>query len=117
MHRLRFVALAALLGVATAAGAAGEGAAPPPPPLPDSYTPPPPAPETAPHEAVPEVRIVTKPDAIHEEYRVNGQLYMIKVTPSKGKPYYLFDPDGSGQFRRSDHAPGVAIPMWVIKSW
>jgi hypothetical protein len=85
--------------------------------MPSDYSPPPPAPETAPHEVVPEITIVTKKDAIHEEYRANGRLYMIKVTPTKGKPYYLIDRDGSGQFRRSDFEPSVAIPMWVIKSW
>jgi hypothetical protein len=123
------LALAALVGAATPVIAAepgpaapkttpgGPAMAPPPPPMPSDYSPPPPAPETAPHEVVPEITIVTKKDAIHEEYRANGRLYMIKVTPTKGKPYYLIDRDGSGQFRRSDFEPSVAIPMWVIKSW
>jgi hypothetical protein len=54
---------------------------------------------------------------VREEYRLNGQLYMIKVTPKHGKPYYLIDAEGSGQFRRSDLEPAVAVPMWVIKRW
>lgn len=129
MSRFLTLALAALLGAGTPVIAAEPGAAapkpaaggaagaPPPPPIPSDYTPPPPAPEAAPHEVVPEITIVTRKEAIHEEYRVNGRLYMIKVTPTKGKPYYLIDRDGSGQFRRSDFEPSVAIPMWVIKSW
>jgi hypothetical protein len=93
---------------------------PEPPPLPENYTPPPPPPEqsSVPSvEAEPEITIVTKGTEIHEEHRVNGRLYMVKVTPKHGKPYYLIDKEGSGQFRRSDQEPSVSIPMWVIKSW
>lgn len=90
---------------------------PEPPPPPENYNPP-----TAPgaqstEQPEPEVTITTKGTEIHEEYRLNGRLYMIKVTPKHGKPYYLVDPDGSGQFRRSDFQPRIAVPMWVIKRW
>lgn len=68
-----------------------------------------------PDELEPEVRIVPKEDVMHEEYRVNGRLYKIKVIPKKGKPYYLFDPDGKGEFTRSDLEPDISIPTWVIK--
>ncbi|MEK7191566.1 MAG: DUF2782 domain-containing protein, partial [Pseudomonadota bacterium] len=37
----------------------------------------------------PEITITTKGTEIHEEYRANGRLYMVKVVPAKGKPYYL----------------------------
>jgi len=30
-----------------------------------------------------------------EEYRVNNNLYMVKITPAAGAPYYLVDDDGS----------------------
>ncbi|UCH53803.1 MAG: DUF2782 domain-containing protein [Pseudomonadota bacterium] len=121
MFRLQLLACAAGLCAALPVIAA-EGqtpARPPsdPPPIAENYTPPPPPPETPPHEIVPEVTIVTKGSEIHEEYRVNGRLYMIKVTPTKGKPYYLIDREGQGEFRRSDFAPSVAIPNWVILSW
>jgi phytoene dehydrogenase-like protein len=53
--------------------------------------------------------------AIAEEYRIGGRLYMVKVIPKKGPPYYLIDPNGSGVFVRSDLAPDVSPPMWVIK--
>ena len=65
--------------------------------------------------AEPEVTITTQGADRHEEYRVRGQLYMIKVIPAKGKPYYLIDNEGSGQFSRSDFAPSIKVPMWVIK--
>jgi hypothetical protein len=77
--------------------------------------------ETAPSADIPsetpepEVTITTRGQDRYEEYRVRGQLYMIKVTPSVGKPYYLIDKEGKGDFMRSEFAPSVAVPMWVIK--
>lgn len=62
----------------------------------------------------PEITIVVKPDVVQYEYRINGQLYMIKVVPAKGKPYYLIDPDGTGQWHRS-FTSDVVPPQWVIK--
>lgn len=63
----------------------------------------------------PEVTITTRGEDRYEEYRYNGQLYMIKVTPARGAPYYLIDEEGRGQFHRSDQEPKISIPMWVIK--
>jgi hypothetical protein len=88
---------------------------PPPPPLPDKDTALPPPAEPSNAEMEPEVTITTKGTEMHEEYRLHGRLYMIKVTPSKGKPYYLIDQEGSGNFRRSDFDTRISIPMWVIK--
>lgn len=83
----------------------------PPPPLPaDSATAT--APDDQPTE--PEVHITTKGSKTFEEYRYHGQLYMIKVTPSHGPPYYLIY-DENGDFHRSDAEPKVLIPYWVIK--
>ena len=87
-----------------------------PPPPPANYNPPD-APDTQEPAFEPEITITTKGKEIHEEYRVNGVLYMIKVTPAGGKPYYLIDETGNGTFARSDLAPQVTIPMWVIKSF
>ncbi|MEK7207337.1 MAG: DUF2782 domain-containing protein [Pseudomonadota bacterium] len=86
---------------------------PPPPPPPNKDTPPPAEPPSA--EMEPEITITTKGTELHEEYRLHGRLYMIKVTPAKGKPYYLIDQEGSGNFRRSDFDTRISIPMWVIK--
>lgn len=95
--------------------AAAPAAVPAPPPPPENYQPPA-APEIpGAGQPEPEVTITTKGTEIHEEYRLNGRLYMIKVTPTKGKPYYLIDQEGSGKFRRDDFQPRIAIPMWVIK--
>lgn len=67
----------------------------------------------------PEVTIIRQQDRTIEEYRVNGQLYMIKVTPSKGYPYYLVDADGDGNLetRRNELDPRMLVPSWVIFRW
>lgn len=96
----------------------GEGAAavvPEPPPPPENYNPPTAPGASSTEQPEPEVTITTKGTEIHKEYRLNGRLYMIKVTPAKGKPYYLIDDQGDGQFHRSDLQPHIAVPMWVIK--
>lgn len=50
------------------------------------------------------------------EYRANGQLYMLKIIPRAGRPYYLVDFDGRGQFVRRDTLAGLLQPpMWVIR--
>lgn len=52
------------------------------------------------------------------EYRANGKLYMLKVIPRVGKPYYLIDQKGDGQFARQDSLDsGMRPPMWVVKEF
>ncbi|GMR21333.1 MAG: hypothetical protein BMS9Abin36_1933 [Gammaproteobacteria bacterium] len=87
---------------------------PPPPPLPEQGRP---LESDFPDHLEPEITIVRKAKAIHEEYRVNGKLYMIKITPKKGKPYYLIDNEGYGEFTRHGLEPTISIPMWVIKQF
>ncbi|MDH5544469.1 MAG: DUF2782 domain-containing protein [Gammaproteobacteria bacterium] len=66
-----------------------------------------------------EVRIVDTAPGLIEEYSSNGQVFMIKITPKKGRPYYLVDADGDGNLEshRNDNAPRLLIPSWVIFSW
>lgn len=67
--------------------------------------------------AEPDVTVRQDGDRTVEEYRVNGFLYAIKVTPKGGKPYFLVRADGSdGNFVRSD-SPDMLIPAWEIFSW
>lgn len=66
----------------------------------------------------PQVTIVRNDRETREEYRLNGRLYMIKVTPVVGRPYYLVDRQGNGQFIEADiTTPVTQPPMWVIRSW
>jgi hypothetical protein len=63
----------------------------------------------------PEVTIRKKESETQAEYRKNGKLYMIKVTPSVGAPYYLIDQNGDGKFVRTETLnPALTPPMWVI---
>lgn len=67
--------------------------------------------------ADPDVTLRTEGDKTIQEYRQNGFLYAIKVTPKHGKPYFLVRADGSeGNFIRSDQ-PDMLIPSWKIFEW
>ncbi len=93
--------------------------------------PPPPAPASAQSDAddadeaegdpetEPEVTIIQRKDATYEEYRMNGRLYMVKVVPSVGLPYFFVDRDGDGlmETRMNDRATQIQVPQWVIFSW
>ena len=67
----------------------------------------------------PQITIIQRGSEVIEEYRVNNQIYMIKVTPAKGYPYYLVDTDGDGTLdaRRSDLNPRMLIPQWPLLRW
>ena len=79
--------------------------------------PPPPGMELDP-ALEPQVTILRRGTDTVEEYRVAGKLYMIKVTPAGGKPYYLIDERGDGKFSRQESFDtGTRPPMWVIHSF
>ncbi|MGN7727278.1 DUF2782 domain-containing protein [Luteimonas sp. 22616] len=48
-----------------------------------------------PPDAVPTIRTEANGDVV-TEYRVAGQLRVVKVEPSRGPAYYLYDRDGDG---------------------
>jgi hypothetical protein len=63
----------------------------------------------------PQITIVQRGQDRVEEFRIKGRLYMIKVTPPHGKPYYLIDQRGDGQMRMYDDlSPNFQVPLWVI---
>lgn len=66
----------------------------------------------------PQITIKKRGEDTVEEYRVNGKLYMVKVTPPHGRPYFLIDDRGTGTFsRRDDLDSGIRVLMWVIKQF
>jgi hypothetical protein len=70
-------------------------------------------------EIEPTVTIRQEEDRTVEEYRFNGQIYMVKVTPKIGLPYYLIDSDGNGMLEPTDNkglAP-VNPVYWKVKEW
>ena len=63
----------------------------------------------------PQVTIQRRGTETVEEFRIQGRLYMIKVTPAHGVPYYLIDDVGRGDFaRRDNYDTRTRPPMWVI---
>lgn len=85
-------------------------------PLPE---PPPPPPGLEPDPALePQVTIQRRGQDTIEEFRLNGRLFMVKVTPAHGVPYFLIDNVGRGEFVRYDnYDTRVRPPMWVIHTF
>ena len=105
-----------LLALALPVGAQTPGKPPNLQPIPEP-PPPPPGYELDP-ALEPQVTILKRGTDTVEEYRVAGKLYMVKVTPSHGVPYYMIDRLGDGRFVRDDTlGSNVRPPMWVIFSF
>lgn len=104
---------ALLLAAALSAAAQTASQRPPLQPVPEP-PPPPPGYELDP-ALEPQVTILKRGTDTIEEFRIAGRLYMIKVTPASGVPYYLVDERGDGNFARQDNfTPFIRPPMWVI---
>ena len=95
------------------AAAHAQGRPPKLEPLPE-----PPPPPPMPAEGEPTVRIPVQETDKIEEVRQGGRVVMLKVTPPHGKPYYLVDTTGNGNWMRRDSLDdGVRVPMWPIHTW
>ncbi len=63
----------------------------------------------------PEVTISEGKNETVEEYRVNGQVYMIKIIPKIGKPYFLINRNRASEPpHRGNMESGISVPMWEI---
>ncbi len=87
----------------------------------DSLMPPPPLPEE-PQKSTnipePQVNIIHRKDRTIEEYRVNGVLRYIKITPSYGPPYYMIDTNGDGFVdQRFDDLENPYNNQWILLQW
>jgi hypothetical protein len=67
----------------------------------------------------PDITIIRKGKKTIEEYRRGGQLYMVKVIPDIGPPYYFIDTNGDGTLdtRRGDRNLDGNVNMWKIIEW
>ncbi|HFD12626.1 MAG TPA: DUF2782 domain-containing protein [Crenotrichaceae bacterium] len=107
--------LTTLLGLcslpASAAGAADSSGLPLPPDIP------PPVEDGAPMDQ--DVRIYHEDKKTIYEYRVNGELFLIKVVPEIGPTYFLTDADGDGVVDEQTQGPtsGMKIHQWKLFSW
>ncbi|MBK1729365.1 DUF2782 domain-containing protein [Halorhodospira halophila] len=69
----------------------------------------------------PTVTIVQRDWAVIEEYRVDGQIYAVRIQPAVGPPYLLYDTTGDGVLDGSGgdyhaHDP-PRTPLWRLFSW
>lgn len=81
----------------------------------------PPIPPKVPGEQLePTVRITEREGERIEEYKQNGRVYMVKITPVKGPAYYYLDDDGDGELelRPTDRKLNPVRPVyWKLKEW
>jgi hypothetical protein len=91
-----------------------------PPAIPPVGTPEAPLPPKVKGEEIePTVTIRDEEDRRVEEYSYMGVVYMVKVTPLGGIPYYLIDTDGDGNLETApDKGLDPVKPVqWKIKEW
>ena len=66
----------------------------------------------------PAITIIKTEKETIEEYRVDGVVQYVKITPNVGPSYYLLDTDGDGQLDiTSDSIYNANTQMWQIFSW
>jgi len=66
-----------------------------------------------------DVTIIKSQDRTIAEYRLNGRLVQVKITPKHGYSYYLIDTDGNGTLdvRSSDSWKNTIVHTWKIFQW
>ena len=108
--RVPFLSLTLLLASSIASAAEprpAPGGAPPPPPQLQSG-----------QALEPEITIRRERRRTVYSYSVNGQTYMVRVVPRWGRPYYVLDTDGDGQFDVRQPDPGMLpVQQWELFSW
>jgi len=70
-------------------------------------------------EMEPDITIIRKGKDTIQEYRRNGQLYMVKVIPQAGPPYYFLDLNGDGKMdvKKSELDNYTNINLWTLFEW
>jgi len=110
--------LGGCIGLGLGATAAAQPPAQPEEESPFLSAPAVPVPPTQRERVEPEVTIIETDEEVIYEYRVKGQVYMVKVEPVAGPPYYLMDTDGDGTLDvQEDRPPNLALPQWLLFSW
>jgi len=115
-------ALAALsLALAASSPLAAQDDLEKPPPIPPGTEGDVPIPPKVQEEQIePTVTIREEEDRTVEEYSYKGQVYMVKITPKGGIPYYYIDTDGDGRLEldMDKQALNPVQPVyWKIKTW
>ncbi|MGR8931344.1 MAG: DUF2782 domain-containing protein [Gammaproteobacteria bacterium] len=70
-------------------------------------------------EMEPDITIIRRGKDTIQEYRRNGQLYMVKVIPQIGPPYYFLDLNGDGKMdvKKNDLDDNTDINLWTLFQW
>lgn len=106
--------------IASMAAAAQDELAKPPPLPPETEGDVPIPPKIQQEQIEPTVTIREEENRLIEEYRRNGQVFMVRVTPKGGVPFYYIDTDGDGKLEL-DPAQQALNPVqpvyWKIKEW
>ncbi|MBF0219068.1 MAG: DUF2782 domain-containing protein [Gammaproteobacteria bacterium] len=66
----------------------------------------------------PQVTIIRQQQSTIYEYRLGGELYMVRIEPKQGAPYFLIDSDHDGSLetrRNALEAPDIV--QWRLFSW
>jgi hypothetical protein len=75
------------------------------------------APQTVQHDSpADDVSVHTEGDAVYQEYRRNGRVYMVVVTQKNGLSY-TYMVDSNGTMRATEGAPPVRPVMYKILEW
>ena len=118
---VRVAAAALLLGCFSAMPLMAQNDLEKPPPIPPETAGDVPIPPKVQGEQLePTVTIREEENRLIEEYRMNGQVYMVKITPKGGIPYYYVDSDGDGRLEldMDKQALNPVQPVhWKIKEW
>ncbi|MEE4300507.1 MAG: DUF2782 domain-containing protein [Pseudomonadales bacterium] len=60
-----------------------------------------------------DVTIIEGEDRTVYEYRQNGELRMIRIVPSTGRPYYLVPADSTSGYGNLEKADTL-VPKWIL---
>lgn len=66
-----------------------------------------------------DINIIKREDRTIETHSVNGVVYKVKVIPSSGPVYYLYDTDGDGSLetRTNREISETTVQQWKIFQW
>jgi hypothetical protein len=121
-HRLLVPALVSMSAAMLAAGTllAQDDLEKPPPIPPEEAGDVPIPPKVQDEQIEPTVTIREEEERMVEEYRLGGQIYMVKITPKGGIPYYYIDTDGDGKLEldMDQQALNPVQPVhWKVLEW
>lgn len=80
----------------------------------EEVPPPPPVESGEVLESEPQVTIRKGKEKTVHEYRMHGELYMMKVIPDHGVPYYLYKDDQQSDWVNVGPNPPLSIPKWTL---